>query len=118
MLLRLVSLLQSINQHSLFLLKQFGLVLSVRCILLFRKDSVLIAFFQVVLVLVDHANEMGFGPDLVILDTLELLLLFLQVKNSVLFDDFINLVLLIFDIVVSTSIGLECAFHVLMDSVG
>ena len=32
-------------------------------------------------------------------------------------DDFIDLLLLIFDIVVSTSIRLECSFHVLMDSI-
>lgn len=100
------------------MLEQFGLVLRVRRILLFLIDSVLIVVLQVVRVLVDHANEMRFGPDLVILDSLELLLLFLQVKNAVLIDYLINLILLIFDIVVSTSIRLECAFHVLVDSVG
>jgi len=60
---------------------------------------------------------MRFGPNLGIFNSLELLLLFLQVKNAVLSHDLINVILLIFDVVVSSTIRLECAFHVLMDSI-
>lgn len=75
-----------------------------------------IALLQVVGVLVDHPDEVWLGPDLIIFNFLECLLLFFEVENAVLRDDFVDLMLLIFDIIVGAAIWLEGAFHVLEDA--
>ena len=115
LLLGLVCLLQSAQELSLFLLQHFGMILRLICIFLLLLDTHLITVFQVFAVHVYHLDEVGFGPNLVLLDSLESFLFFFEIENAVLGDDFINVVLLIFNFIVSTTIRLKRAFHVLHD---
>ena len=114
-LLCLVCLLQFVQQHGFLLLQQLGLLLGHIGVVFLELDAIFVAALQCLLVGDYLVDEVGLCADLVVLDALELHLLVLEVKNAVLGDHLVDLVLLGLNLVVGVLVHLEGALHILHD---
>ena len=111
--LDLVGFLQFVQQLGLFQFQFLRNLIGIRSVILFVSHPILVTTFQILLVQVTHGVEVRFCPHLRVLDTLEFPLIFFQELYVIGVNHIIDSTLLVLNIVISSSIRLERAFHAL-----